>query len=117
MCNELEKIDILRERFHITYEEAQNALNATGGDLVAALVNLEKKYPHENKPDLLSLGADIASEVKRLISGGPIRRLKLRYGNKLISDTPVTLSAALALVVGLAAVIINKLAIEVEKED
>lgn len=116
MCNELEKIDVLRDRFRITYEEAQDALSTAGGDVVQALVALEKKYPSDDKPDLLTLGAEVASEVQRLVSGGPVRRLKLRYGNKLLSDTPVTLSATLALLVGLAAVIINKLAIEVEKD-
>ncbi len=39
---ELEKLDVLRERMGIGYEEARTALNLAQGDLVKALDDLEK---------------------------------------------------------------------------
>lgn len=39
---ELEKLDVLRDRMGIGYEEARTALNMAGGDLLKALDDLEK---------------------------------------------------------------------------
>ncbi len=43
MENELKKIDILKERANVTYEEARQALEECDGNLVEALVKLEKE--------------------------------------------------------------------------
>jgi hypothetical protein len=43
MENELKKIDILKERANVTYEEARQALEACDGNLVEALIKLEKE--------------------------------------------------------------------------
>ncbi len=43
MENELKKIDILKERANVTYEEAREALLETDGNLVEALIKLEKE--------------------------------------------------------------------------
>lgn len=39
----LEQIDFLRERANVSYREAKEALEETGGDIVEALVMLEKQ--------------------------------------------------------------------------
>lgn len=41
--NEFEKVEKLRERANVTYEEARAALNEAGGDLLDAMVLLEKQ--------------------------------------------------------------------------
>ena len=110
---ELEKIDILRSRFKIGYEDARTVLAAASGDVVAALAAVEKNG--SGRKDLMALGAEIADEVKRLVAGGPFRKLRLKYGNRVIHETPVALTAAAALAVGLAAVVITKLVVEVDK--
>jgi len=43
MENELKKIDILKERANVSYEEAREALEACDGNLVEALIKLEKE--------------------------------------------------------------------------
>jgi cation transport ATPase len=43
MENELKKIDILKERANVTYEEARIALAEADGNLVEALIKLEKE--------------------------------------------------------------------------
>jgi len=42
LWTEIEKMDVLRERMGIGYEEARTALNLAQGDVVKALDNLEK---------------------------------------------------------------------------
>ena len=39
----LEQIDFLRERANVSYREAKEALEETGGDIVEALVMLERQ--------------------------------------------------------------------------
>lgn len=41
--NTLEQIEKLREKANVTYEEAKSALEATDGDLLDALIHLEKQ--------------------------------------------------------------------------
>jgi len=59
--------------------------------------------------------AQAADEVKKLVAGGPFRKLRVKYGDRLIHETPVAFTAAVALAVGLAAVIITKLVVEVDR--
>jgi hypothetical protein len=40
---ELEKIDLLRSRAEIGYQEAKDLLDAAGGDIVQALIKLEER--------------------------------------------------------------------------
>lgn len=113
MESELEKIDIIRSRFKVGYEDARTALNNASGDVVGALADIEKAQ--SGRIDLLTLGAELADEVQKLAGGGPIRKLRFRYGNKLITEKPVTLTVAATLAVGLAAILISRLIIEVDK--
>lgn len=115
MESELEKIDILRSRFRMSYEDARKALAASSGDVVTALAALEKG--RAGRKDLLALGAEIADEVRAVVSGGPIQKLRVKYGSKVLHESPVALTAAAAVAVGLAALLITKLVIEVEKGD
>ena len=113
MNNELEKIDFLRSRFRVSYDEARKALANADGDVIGALAIVEKD--NVQSVDLFALGAEVAEEVRKLIDGSPIRKLRVKYGNKLVTETPVALTALAALAVGVAAVLISKLVIEVER--
>lgn len=113
MEDELGKIDILRSRFRVGYEEAQSALVGASGDVVVALATLEQS--RSGRKDLLALGAEIADEMQKVIAGGPIKKLRIKYGNKILHETPVALTAAAAVAVGLAALLITRLVIEIEK--
>ena len=113
MDNELEKIDAIRSRMRVSYAEARKALDEASGDVVNALEKLESGQGR--RTDLLALGVELADEVQKVVNGGPIRKLKVRYGERTVVETPVALTALAALAVGLAAVLISKLIIEVEK--
>jgi hypothetical protein len=112
MDNELEKVDIIRSRFRVSYEEARNALSDARGDVLSALSTLE----NAEHTDLLELGVDMAVEVQRLLAGGPIKRLRVKYGDKLIASKPLALTAFAALAVGVGAVLISRLTIEVDQD-
>ncbi len=115
MDGELEKIDLLRSRFKVGYDDARGALHEANGDVVAALSVLERK--RGGRKDLLVLGAAIADDIQKAIAGGPIRRLRIKYGNKLLHESPVAITAAAAAAVALAALLISRLVIEVDKDE
>lgn len=115
MDDELEKIDLLRSRFKVGYDDARSALNKADGDVVVALSVLERK--RGGRKDLLALGAEIADDFQKAVAGGPIRRLRIKYGNKLLHESPVAITAAAAAAIALAALLITRLVIEVDKDE
>ena len=65
----------------------------------------------------LDLVIDLLEDVQNVISGGRPKLVKIKFGNRVIAEIPVALTAAAAFAAGLAAVMLTKLAIEVEHED
>ncbi len=65
----------------------------------------------------LDFAIDLLEDVQKIISGGKPKRVKIKFGNRVIADIPVALTAAAAFAAGLAAVLLTKLAIEVEHEN
>lgn len=115
MHSELEKIDIIRSRFDVSYEEAGKALKEANGDVVDALALIEKE--HNENPNVLELAGEVASEVREYVEGSPINKLRVKYGNKVLAEKPVMLTAAAALAVAVGAVLISKLVIEIERSE
>jgi len=121
----LEKIDIIRERTGASYSEAKEALEATAGNVVDALIYLEnqKKTPVE---DIFSSKEDFFAWVKETINKGNVNRIRIKKDDKVIVDVPVTAGAASVLfallwppilAVGLIAAVATKVTIEIVKED
>ena len=66
--------------------------------------------------DALDLAIELLEDVQKVISGGRPKTVKIRFGDKIVAELPVALTAAMAFAAGLAAVLLTKLAIEVERE-
>ncbi|HEY3298540.1 MAG TPA: hypothetical protein VGK34_07785 [Armatimonadota bacterium] len=112
MDSELEKIDIIRSRFKVTYDEARNALSTAQGDVVSALASVERS----ESTDLVALGVEMAGEVQRLVSGGSINKVRVKYGDMLVAEKPVALKAFAAIALGVAAILLSRLVIEVDRD-
>jgi hypothetical protein len=110
--NELEKLDAIRSRMKVSYEEARTALEGADGDVVQALINLEKR-----EGDLLATGIELLDDVQKLVQAGGASRVRVKFADKVVGEYPVAFTAAAAFVVGLAAVLITKSSIEIEREE
>ena len=110
---DLEKVDQVRERMGVSYEEASSALNEAGGNVVAALTRLEQT---KGPSDLLTVGADLLDEVERLLRAGAIRKIRVRLGNRTLKEIPVSLTAVGAVLIGVLAVLATRFVIELERE-
>ena len=69
-----------------------------------------------------SLGAmDVAitvlEDLQRVVSGGRPKTVRIKLGDKVLAEMPVALTAAAAIAAGLAAILLTKLAIEIEHEE
>jgi len=115
MYSELEKVDIIRSRFNLTYESAKVALDNAGGNVVSALAAIEKSPPMANCTDLLSMSTEVVEDIQKLVTGKPIKSLRIKYKNRLIAEKPVALTVAATVAVGVAALLISRLKIEIDR--
>jgi len=65
----------------------------------------------------LDVFIELLEDVQKAISGGRPKTLRVRLGDKTLAEFPVALTAAAAFAAGIAAVMLTKLAIDVEHED
>ncbi|MCR1897867.1 DUF4342 domain-containing protein [Irregularibacter muris] len=116
----MEKIDILRERAGVTYKEAKEALENTNGDVLDALIYLEENRTVWTEKINVA-GTDVVEKLKEIIKMGNVNRIKIKKGNDLILDIPITAGAVGAVfmpyitALGAAVAFVAKCTIEIER--
>ncbi|EGT3615161.1 DUF4342 domain-containing protein [Clostridium perfringens] len=129
----LEKVDQVIERTYATYAEAKEALEACDGDVVNALIYIEKKREEESKVEeenIVEEKAESFEEVKKflkdLIDKGNVSRVRILKDDKVLTDIPVNAGIAAGaiavifpsvLAVSFVAAIATKITIEITKSD
>ncbi len=68
----LEQVEKLREKAHVSYDEARAALDAAGGDLLEAIIYLERQGKAKTHPE----GGFYTSERAEAPKGGPSPEFK-----------------------------------------
>ena len=131
----LEKVDMVRERTGVTYEKAKQALEASEGDVLEALIYIEKTQDTSNKnegpeSEFESKAAisieELKACIKQIVEKGNVTRIKIKKDDAEIIDIPVNAGIAAGVVAiaitpilaaGVIAAIATKITIEVTKED
>ncbi|MDD4170448.1 MAG: DUF4342 domain-containing protein [Desulfotomaculaceae bacterium] len=90
--NELEKIDIIRNRLGVGYKEAKAALDAAGGDVVQALIRLEEKGQEPGERFQVK-GNELLEQVKGLLHKGQSFRIKVKQGDRVVFEIPASVGA------------------------
>ncbi|MDR3587934.1 MAG: DUF4342 domain-containing protein [Desulfosporosinus sp.] len=97
LWTELEKLDVLRERLGIGYEEARAALNLAKGDVVKALDNFEKARDGEEESwDFVDRGRGIWDSVKDKLGNFNNTTVSLKKNDNTILSLSAPLGLALA---------------------
>ena len=97
LWTELEKLDVLRERMGIGYEEARAALNLAKGDVVKALDNFEKSRDGEELGrDFVERGRGIWDCVKDKLGSFNNTTVSLKKHETTILSLSAPLGLALA---------------------
>ncbi len=89
----LEKMDLLRSLFQVSYARAHAALEAANWDVIAATLALEQDSPKEARfvEEMKVRGSDLVETVKKILHEGNVKRIIVRDpGGKELLNLPVT---------------------------
>ena len=132
----LEKVDMVRERTGVSYEKAKQALEVCEGDVLEALIYIEKtqgilndnnessKGQEENKTSISI--EELKAWFRQMIEKGNVTRIKIKKDDNELIDIPVNAGIAAGVVaiiipqilaVGVIAAIATQITIEITKED
>ncbi|BCV20581.1 hypothetical protein hamaS1_06500 [Moorella sp. Hama-1] len=126
---DLEKIDQLRQRLGLSYREAKEALDRSGGDLLAALIQYEEGVREETQSTLGNWGTKLMERLRDILHQGNVTRIKVKKDGKTVAEIPATAgalgilgvlaSSELAVLAGLSTVaaLFNRYTMEVERPD
>ncbi|MDI3298332.1 MAG: DUF4342 domain-containing protein [Bacillota bacterium] len=98
----LRRIDLLRERTGISYRRAREVLEAAGGDVIEALVELERSEPLWRERVRQAAG-ELADRLRQVVRQGNATHVRLRQGERTLLSLPVTAGALGALIWPVAA--------------
>ncbi|AOT70803.1 DUF4342 domain-containing protein [Geosporobacter ferrireducens] len=118
----LEKIDLLRERAHVSYQDAKEALERCNNDIVEALVYLEQD--HKVKPEKkASCESKFFSKVKTVVQKGNETKLVIAGKKDNLINIPltaailITIVATPVVIVGVPVALLTNHKIRIEKKD
>ncbi|MGI9860799.1 DUF4342 domain-containing protein [Moorella naiadis] len=126
---DLEKIDQLRQRLGLSYREAKETLDRTGGDLLAALIQYEEGVREETQSTLGNWSTKFMERLRDILHQGNVTRIKVKKDGKTVAEIPATAgalgilgvlaSSELAVLAGLSTVaaLFNRYTLEVERPD
>ena len=130
----LEKVDMVKERTGATYEQAKEALEICEGDVLEALIYIEKiqSVSEENNDSSKDDDANMVSIdelkawFKQIIEKGNVTRIKIKKDDNELIDVPVNAGIAagvIAIIIpsilaaGVIAAIATRITIEITMED
>lgn len=130
----LEKVDQVKERAFVTYAEAKEALEYTNGDVLEALIYIEKKQKNEYEAkcseEQVDNNGETVAELKEwlvdIIKKGNVSRVKVKKDNRVLVDIPVNAGIAAGaiailipqiLAIGVITAVATNLVIEITKTD
>lgn len=132
----LEKVDMIRERTGVSYEQAKLALESCEGDVLEALIYIERAQAAEKDSEKLDDTydeskntisiEDLKAYFTQIIEKGNVTRIKIKKDNTELIDMPVNAGIAAGIVgilippilaAGVIAAIATKITIEITKED
>ncbi|SES97218.1 protein of unknown function [Natronincola peptidivorans] len=122
---DLEKIDLLRNRANVSYEEAKTALEKSDNDLVEALILLEKdnKTKPDKKKESETFVNNATSFIKDIIEKGNETRLIIKKEERNIVNLSLTVTVIGSIVApviplaGIPLALITRHKIRIEKKN
>lgn len=117
----LEKIDQVVERTGVSFEAARDALNACDGDVIEAIINIEKSYGESAGKGLKI--ADLIDTLKEYVRKGNVSKIIVENDGEVILNLPVTIGAIgiilapVAAVLGAGAAAVMKIQVKIQDHE
>lgn len=83
-------IEILKEKFEISYKEAKEVLDLNNNDLISALMYFEQKYPSKKSCSVKAYLKCIKNHLGNLYEEGSNQRIVITRKGEVIADLPLT---------------------------
>jgi translation elongation factor EF-Ts len=119
----LEKIDLVRDRTGASYKAAKEALEATEGSVIDAIIYIEEKQNTKWTDNISGVGNDLLEKMKQIIKKGNVTKVLLKKDGEIIMNIPVTAGAIGAILsppvamAGILTALVTKCKIEIVKMD
>jgi hypothetical protein len=118
----LQKIDSIRERTGASYKEAKEVLEQADGDILEAIIIMEEKKNKDTWTEQFNVaGSEVVEKLKEIVRTGNVNRIKVKKGEYMILDIPITAGAVGAVfmpyitAIGAAVAFVSKCTIEIER--
>jgi hypothetical protein len=122
----LEKIDVVRERTGATYSEAKEALEISEGNVVDAIIYMEKNKK-STMDNLYTTKDEFLTWLKDLINKGNVTKIKIKKDEKVLVDMPINAGIAVGVIayaiwapliaIGVIGAVVTNITIEITKKD
>ena len=86
----LEKIELVKDRTGVSYREAKEALEATEGNVVDAIIKIEDEINAKVGAKLSDNGAKVIEKIKEYIRKGNVARITVKKDGEVMLNIPVT---------------------------
>ncbi|MDR0852943.1 MAG: DUF4342 domain-containing protein [Clostridiales Family XIII bacterium] len=94
----LEKIELVKDRTGVSYREAKEALEASDGNVVDAIIAIEDDINSKGKgPDVKAQTDKIVEKIKYYINKGNVSKISIKKNDEVVMNIPVTIGAAATL--------------------
>ncbi len=119
----LEKIELVKDRTGVSYKEAKEALEATSGNVVDAIISIEDSIDIKSKSKITEQSAQVVEKLKEIVKKGNVSKISIKRNGEVILNLSVnigiigTVIAPWAAIAGTIAALGTKCQIEVIKEN
>ena len=86
----LEKIELVKDRTGVSYREAKEALEATEGNVVDAIIKIEDEINAKVGAKISDNGAKVIEKIKEYIKKGNVSRVTVKKDDEIVINIPVT---------------------------
>ncbi len=117
----LRKVDEVVKRTNCSFEEAKDALDKHDGDVVDAIISIEKSK--NSSVHIKNKGEEVVNEIKKIIEKGNVTKLTIKRKGEVILNLPITAGAVGMIVApflslaGLTAALLTECTIEILKDN
>ncbi|MDR1953108.1 MAG: DUF4342 domain-containing protein [Clostridiales Family XIII bacterium] len=119
----LEKVELVKDRTGVSYKEAKDALEASEGNVVDAIIAIEETINMSNAGKMNDQASQMVERIKEAVKKGNISRIKISKDDEVVLNLPVnvgivgTVLAPWAAVIGAIAAFGTKCKVELVKDD
>ena len=86
----LEKIELVKDRTGVSYRDAKEALEATNGNVVDAIIKIEDEINAGARAKITDNGAKVIEKIKEYVHQGNVNHITVKRDGEIVLNIPIT---------------------------